>query len=59
VPPKLIAAAATKAIVIQVSASRSPPSMPTSIARPSRYGGASAAAVASVSATNIRITRPR
>ena len=52
-------AAATNAITITVSAFMSCCWMPSSIARPARYGGASAAPVAITSATNIRITRPR
>jgi hypothetical protein len=59
VAAQLITAAATNAITMIVSAPVSPSLIPSSIARPARYGGASAAPVASNRAMNIRITRPR
>ena len=56
VATQLSTAAATNRITITVRASVSPPRIPSSIALPARYGGASAAAVASVSATSMRKT---
>ncbi len=54
-----MSALATKASSTSVRACSSPGVMPWSIASLARGGGASDAAVAKVSATNMRMTRPR